>query len=40
MRLPNENWHLPSAFTRIKSLASAVAKLQHTLKGVQGTDQE
>ena len=29
------NWHLPSAFTRIKSCAAAATNLQHPLKGVQ-----
>ena len=35
-----KNWHLPSASTRIKSLATAAADCQHPLKGVQGGDQE
>ena len=35
-----KNCHLPSASARINSLATAVADLQHTLKGVQGGDQE
>ena len=32
--------HLPSGFTRIKSLGTAVTDLQHTLKRVQGGAQE
>ena len=38
--LPTKNYHLRSASTRIRSLATAVTDLQHTLKGVQGGDQE
>ena len=30
--IPTKNGHLPSASTRIKSLATAVADLQHSLK--------
>ena len=30
-----KNCHLPSASTRIRSLVTAVADLQHLLKGVQ-----
>ena len=36
--LPIKYCYLPSASTRIKSLAIAVADLQHTLKEVQGGD--
>ena len=32
---PTKNWHLPSVLSRVKSLATAVADLQHPLKGVQ-----
>lgn len=35
-----KNCDLPSASTRINSLAAAVVDLQHTLKGVQEGDQE
>lgn len=35
-----KDWHLPSAFTRRKSLATAVADLQHILKRVQGGNWE
>ena len=38
--LQDKNDHLPSASTRMKSLATAVTDLQHTQKGVQGNDQE
>ena len=33
-------WFLPSSSARMKSLATAVADLQHTLKGVQRGGQE
>ena len=39
-KLPAKTWHLPPASTRIRSLATAVADLQHALQGVQGGDQE
>ena len=32
--LPAGNWHMQSVSTRIKSFASAVTDLQHSLKGV------
>ena len=35
-----KNCHLPSASTKIKSQAAAPADLKHTLKRVQGADQE
>ena len=35
-----KNCHLPSASTKIKSQAAAAADLKHTLKKVQGGDQE
>jgi len=35
-----KNCHLPSASTKIKSQAVAAADLKHTLKRVQGGDQE
>ena len=38
--LPTKNWHLPTAFTKIKSHTIVAADLQHPLKGVQGGDQE
>ena len=38
--LPTKNHHLSPAATRIKSLVTAVADLQHTLKEIQGRDQE
>ena len=34
--LPAGNWHLLSTSTRIKSWATAVADLEHPLKGVSG----
>ena len=36
MRLPTKNCYLPSTSARMRSLATAVTNLQHTLKGVQG----
>ena len=33
--LPTKNCHLPSASTRIRSLATAVTVFQHPLKGGQ-----
>ena len=39
-QLPSKNCHSPSGSPRMKSLATEVADLQHTLKGVQGGDQE
>lgn len=38
--LPTKHWRLPSACTRIKSLATVAADLQHPMKGVQAGDQE
>ena len=38
--LPTKNCHLPPASTRTLSLATAVADLQHTFKGVQSGDHE
>ena len=38
--LPTKTWHLPSASTRIKSQAAVTTDPQHTLKRVQGGDQE
>jgi len=40
MHMSTKNCHLPSASTRIKSLAAAVTDLQHILKGAQGGEQE
>lgn len=34
------DWHLPSAFTRIKSCAAVAANLQHPLERGSGGDQE
>lgn len=34
--LPAKNWHLSSASTRIRSVATAVAGVKHLLKGIQG----
>ena len=39
-RRPTKNCHLPSGSAKMKSLATAVADLQRTLKGAQGGDQE
>ena len=38
--LPTENYYLPSVFIRMKSLTTAFADNEHTLKGVQVGDQE
>ena len=38
--LPTENYYLPSVFTRMKSLTTAVADNEHTLKGVRDGGQE
>ena len=38
--LPTENYYLPSVFIRMKSLTTAGADNEHTLKGVQDGDQE
>ena len=38
--MPTKKCHWPSSSTRIESLATAVADLQHVLKGVQGGDLE
>ena len=38
--MPTKNDHSPSASTRVRSLATAVADLQYTLKVVQGQDHE
>lgn len=40
VNLPTKNWHLPYAFTRMKSLATVVADLQHTLKGIRSGEQK
>ena len=37
---PTKNGLLPSASTKMKLPATAATDLQHTLKGIQGTDQE
>ena len=38
--LPAKEYRSPSSCTRIESSATAITDLQHTLKGVQGGDQE
>lgn len=38
--LPAKEYRSPSSCTRIESSTTAVTDLQHTLKGVQGGDQE
>ena len=40
VKLPTKECHLPSGSTRIESLTTAVADLQHTLKRIQGAAQE
>ena len=40
IHMPTKNCHLPSTSTKMKSLATAIADLQHSLKGVQGRYQE
>ena len=39
MTLSGPNWHLPYAVARTRSTATAAIDLRHTLKGVQGGDQ-
>ena len=38
--MPKKICHLPSTSTKIKSCAAVDADLQHSLKGVDGGDQE
>ena len=38
--LRTKNCHLPCGSIRIRSLATVLDDLQHTLKGVQARDQE
>lgn len=38
--LPTKECHLPSGSMRTESVATAVANLQHNLKGIQGKEQK
>ena len=38
--LPTENWHLQSVTMHMVPLATAITDIWHTLKEIQGKDQE